>query len=206
MRTLSAGGLAALDSGQFTVRCLLKVVLPAPDDPFCIWDDIGTISVDGDAYVGRPGRFTVQPSSSAYDQSSRAAKLTLSALDYEVVNLIEGYAWHQSPVLVRRAVIATELPAVLHLLDEFSGYLDQMVVRESAGGLATVEFLCETDSRELSRSGARTRSDADQRERDAADGFFSFSVSAVTTAIDWGRAPELPQKPKGIARLLDKLF
>lgn len=206
MRTLSADALAALDSGRFTTRILVKALVRAAD-PFCIWDDIGTITVDGDDYVGAAGRFTVEPAPSSLDQASRAMKITLSGLDPIVTALIEQAGWHQAPIFVQRAVITTDAPAVLHLMPEFSGFLDQMIPRERVGGTSTIEFLCETDSRELARSGSDTRSDTNQRLRDPDDGCLSFAADATNTPIEWGRVPEpAPAKPRGVARLIDKLF
>lgn len=204
MRVISSDALAALDSGRFAVRCLLKVVIPG-EDPFCIWDDLGTLSFDGDLYEGKAGRFTLEPSVSGQDLTIRNLDVTLSVLDSEVAALIDAQPWHQAPILIQRAIIATEAPAILHVVPEFSGALDQMFWREQADGATTLVFRCESASRELSRSGVRTRSDADQRERDANDGFFKFAASAVNTTIDWGRTPEKPKK-SGVAALWDKIF
>lgn len=204
MRSLSSQGLAALDSGRLRVRCLLKITLPSVD-PFCIWDDIGTISAGGDSYIGKAGRFKIEAATSSYDAGARAARLVLSGLDPQAFALIEAAAWHQAPVLAQRAIIAVDAPAVLHLMPEFSGYLDQMIPVEASGTISSIECLLETASREASRSGARTRSDADQRERDPDDGFFSFAVSSISTTINVGRSPTQTQKkPGGFAGLLDK--
>lgn len=194
MRVLSLDALAALASGRFGVRCLLKV--EHDDGAFCIWDDVGTISYDGDSYSGAAGRFTVAPVTSVRDASARNVDVTLSGLDTAVANAVDGAGWHQRPILITRAVIATDAPHVLHTMPIFAGFLDQMIRREAADGTSTLVFRCEASSRELSRRGARTRSDVDQRQRDPDDGFFRHTVNAVQQNIDWGAAPEKPQKKK----------
>lgn len=204
MRVISSQGQAALDSGRFGVRCLLKVTLDA--STFCIWDDVGDITISGDTYTGAAGRFTVTPSTSVSDLSVRNLDVTLSGLDAEVVALIDGEQWHQRPILIQRAVFAIDTPQTLHVMPEFSGFLDQMIWRERIDGTTTVMFRCESASREYARSSARTRSDADQRQRDSSDGFFKNAVSAVTTQIDWGRSPEQPRPRGGIAGLIDRIF
>lgn len=204
MRTISEPALAALDSGRFTARCLVHALLP-DDETFSVWDDVGDVVIEGVTYFGAAGRFTVQSAPSSYDSAARGAKVTFSGLDPLVAAQVQSSQWHQRPISITRLIIATEAPSVLHLLPDFAGRLDKMVVREETGGLSTVEFLCETDAIENSRSGGRTRSDADQRERDPTDGFFKFSASAATTTIDWGVNPQ-QAKPRGIARLLDKIF
>lgn len=203
MRIISSEALDALDSGRFAVRALLKVTIP-DEDPFCIWDDLGTLDFEGDLYVGKAGRFTLEPSVSGQDLTIRNLDVTLSGLDSQAAALIDAQPWHQAPILIQRAIIATDTPAVLHVVPEFSGALDQMFWREQVGGVTSLVFRCESASRELSRSGVRTRSDADQRERDSDDGFFRFAVSAVTTTIRWGQKPE---KPKGAVKSIwDKIF
>ena len=189
------------------MRCLLRVEMP-DDEVFAIWDDIGDIVVSGVTYAGKANRFTVQPAPASYDAAARPAIVTLSGLDEAAVALIDASPWHQRPIVIERAIIATESPAVLHLATEFSGRLDKMLQREKVGESYQLQFHCESAAIENTRSGGRTRSDADQRTRDPDDGFFSFAASAVTTTIDWGRNPQVPQQTSrgGIGRLFDKLF
>lgn len=206
MRIISSQAQEALDTGRFAVRCLCKI-MPIGSAPLCFWDDVGTITLDGDDYVGAPGRFTIDASVSSSDLSSHSLQLTFSGLDAAAVAIVEGYQWHQCPVLVQRVIIATDAPQVLHVVPEFSGFLDVMTWTERAGGTSTLVLSCESAAREMSRSGARTSSDADQRERDPTDGFFSFAASAVNETINWGQAPEqAPAKKGGLAGLMDKIF
>jgi len=211
MRILSNDALAALDSGRFAVRCLLTVEMDDPEDLFAIWDDIGSITIDGVTYTGSAGRFTVQTSQSVKDLSIQNLDVTLSGLDSEVANMIDSAAWHQRPITITRAIIGTEVPAVLHLMPEFVGFLDQMIWRETQGGTTELRFRAESTSREFNRAGARTRSSADQKQRDPTDGLFDFATAAITTQINWGHSPQDPAamaKPKqsGLAKLLSKIF
>lgn len=205
MRTISTDALNALDSGWFEVRCLLKITLDSPEAPFCIWDDVGNIAVGGDTYFGAAGRFTAQAATSTKDQSVRNLDVTLSGLDADALALISASNWHQRPILVQRAIIAIGAPQVLNLMPEFSGFLDQAIIRETPGGTSTMIFRCESASRAFDRGNARKRSDADQRLRDASDGFFKFAATAVSRPIEWGSVPA--QKPKsGLKALIDKVF
>lgn len=196
MRVISADAIAALDSGRFRVRCLLRV--EADDGDLAIWDDLGSIIVEGVTYVGAPGRFTVGPVSSVADFSARNCDVVLSGLDLEVVGLIDQADWHQRPITIQRVILSEAAPQVLNLMPYFVGFLDQMIWREKPDGQSVVTFRCEAAARENARKGARTRSDSDQRQRDAADGFFSAVVAASTTNIEWGRraapAPAAPPR------------
>ncbi len=205
MRTIPTAALNALDSGFFEVRCLVKIALDAPEAPFCIWDDIGSIVVEGDTYFGAAGRFTVQAATSAKDQSVRNLDLTLSGLDSQAVGLISASNWHQRPILVQRAIRALDTPTVLNLVPEFSGFLDQAIIRETPGGTSTMIFRCESASRAFDRGNARKRSDADQRLRDPSDGFFAFAATAISRPISWGSVPA--KKPQsGLKALISKVF
>lgn len=206
MRIISAPAIAALESGRYGVRCLFKIMLH-DSSVLAVWDDVGNISLDGDTYIGAAGRFTIEATTSVSDQSSRGVDVSFSGLDAAVVAMIDGAPWHQAPVLIQRIIIATDEPAVLHVMPEFSGFADQIEWRESVGGSSVLKIKCESASRELSRSGGRTSSDTDQRDRDPSDGIFSYAVSAVTTNFDWGKAPEqAPPRQSGVSRFLSKLF
>lgn len=207
MRVISAPALAALNTGAFSVRVLVKMSA-AGVSPLCLWDDVGNVTSGGDTYVGAAGRFTIQASSSSKDLSIRNLEITFSGLDATVAAMIQGVAWHQNPVFVQRAIIAVGAPQTLMLTGEFSGFMDTMEwSEEGQGGRSTLVLRCESVSREFSRNGARTASDADQRTRDATDGIFSFAASAVTTNIDFGRAPEpTPRRQGGILGFLERIF
>lgn len=185
MRVISNDALAALDSGRFRVRCLLRAEMDEGD--FSIWDDYGSITVAGVTYSGAPGRFTVSPVSSVSDMSARNCDVSLSALDLETIGKIDEIDWHQRPITIQRAILAEDAPQTIHVMTYFSGFLDQMIWKETPGGTANITFRCEPSARELQRKGTRTRSDSDQRERDSEDGFFASVVQASSTNILWGR-------------------
>lgn len=192
MRVISATALTALAAGRFRVRALLHVLLPG-NQTFAIWDDLGSITVSGIVYAGAPGRFQIAPLMSVGDLSQRNVDVTLSGLDTASVSLIDGVGWHQAPIIIQRAIITEDAPGVVHLMPYFTGFLDGAVRKERPDGTSTLTFRCEASARELSRKGARTRSDADQRQRDPSDGFFKFTTSAVVTNIAWGSvAPSQP--------------
>lgn len=188
MRIISSEALAALDSGRFAVRCLLRVEADGGD--LAIWDDVGSIVHGGVTYLGAAGRFTVAPVTSAQDGGARSVDVTLSGLDLDAANAVDGAGWHQRPITITRAILATDAPQVLHTMPVFAGFLDQMLRSERSGGVTTMIFRCESSSRELGRKGARTRSDADQRQRDPDDGFFKHTVNAVQQQIQWGQSSQ----------------
>jgi len=216
MRIISAGTQAVLATGRFGTRTLIKLS-PYGSDPLCYWDDIGSIVYDSDTYLGAAGRFDATLPDSSSDLSISGAQVRFSGLDTAIVNIIEGAVWSQRPAKIMQAVFALETPQILVVHNLFSGFMDRMEWTEATPGIdggqgkpSSLVLYLESTAREFSLAGARTASDADQRERDASDGFFSFAASAGSQAIDWGRGPDsaASQKPElhGFARLMDKIF
>jgi hypothetical protein len=204
MRTIPTAALDALDAGRYRVRCLLKITLDSPEPPFCIWDDVGTIVAGGDTYHGAAGRFTVDAATSVKDQSVRNLDLTLSGLDTAAIQMVNASNWHQRPIFVQRAILAIDAPTVLHLMPEFSGFVDTAIQREGSDGRSTLVFRCESASRGFDRGNARKRSDADQRLRDSNDGFYAFAAAAINKPIDWGTTAQKPRS--GLKALIRKIF
>lgn len=192
MRILHPSAVAALESGRFARRHLLAVDMP--DGVVGFWDDVYDITIESQLYRGAAGRFTLSPVHSIADQSVRNLDVTFSGLDTEVANLIEAEPWHQRAVTVRIAIMAVDAPQTLYVMGWFTGFVDQMIRRERVGGTAELVFRCEPIARELGRRGARTRSDADQRQLDPDDGFFKHAVNSSNVPIEWGRRPPPKQK------------
>jgi hypothetical protein len=204
MRVLSSDALAALDSGRFGVRTLVKVA-PAGETPFCIWDDVGDLSYASDTYTGKAGRFTVSPYQTTQDLTARNVDVTFSGIDGEAVAYFLAAPWHQAPLTIARGIFAVDTPQTIAVTVEFAGFVDQMISSDQVGGAWTLVYRCESAAREFQRAGARTRSDSDQRQRDADDGFLKFATSAVNTKIDWGPVQQ-QARPRGIAKLISKIF
>jgi hypothetical protein len=195
MRDISDTARMALESGRFEYRALVKLA-PAGVAPFCIWDDRGDIVYGGDTYIGKAGRFALTGAGSSSDYSVRNLDITLASGDPDALAKIETTQWHQRPALVYRAIIAKDTPQILSVTPEFGGFMDTIEWPEAVGQPGAFIIHCESSSREYARTGARTASDADQRQRDAVDNFLSWQTSAVSTTIDWGRAPQAPPKQK----------
>lgn len=194
MRTYSAAAVAALDSGRFGRRVLFSVAgLPGGEAGF--WDDAYTATIDGVVYYGITNNIRVGALGSGGDNAARAATVEISGLSSEVAALVENESWHQKPVTIREAILDAA-GTIVHVETVFSGFLDQMPRRERAGGTSSLQAICESIQRELSRSGARTRSDSDQRQMDASDGFMRHVAASVATDVYWGRLPPTGAAPK----------
>lgn len=209
MRIISNSTLTALDSGRFGVRCLVKLS-PYGSAPVCLWDDPGSIVYSGDTYLGAAGRFQVQLPESSFDLSISGAKIRFSALDSDIVGIIESAQWSQRPAQILRATFATDTPQLLLVDKMFSGFMDRMEWTEASDGSpSSLDLMLESTARELSLQGSHTATDADQRERDASDGIFAFAATSVVRAINWGRDPQQAQPAQsksGFGAILDHIF
>lgn len=151
MRIISSQALAALDSGRFKVRALVKL-MPSSHAPLCFWDDLGLIQVDGDVYSGAAGRFTLESAASVADMSTQTVNINFSALDPDIVSMVEGVSWSQQPALIQRVIIAIDAPQVLHVSEEFAGFMDQLFWEEGVGSTVPLKLQCVGASREYSRA------------------------------------------------------
>lgn len=189
MRVFSSPALDALASGRFARRHMVRFDL---DTPAGFWDDIYDVTYESQLYKGAAGRFTISPFASVSDQSISGVEVTFSGLDVAVANEVETAQYHQRPMQVYLAILSTADNSFIAVKSYFSGFVDQIVRRESLGS-ADLVVRCETISRELDRSGTRTRSDADQQSFFAGDRFFEHVAPSIFRNIVWGRKG--PQRP-----------
>lgn len=202
MKVFSSETLAALDAGVFTTRTLVAVDLAA--ETFACWDDVYDATIESVTYAGLAGGFTVSPSQSGSDMAARSVDITFSGLDTTIAAEMESQPYHQRPISISRALFSTTTQALLALDPWFTGFIDESVRTETLNGRSNILFRCEGIGRELGRSGARTRSEADQRQIDSADGFFKHQVAATTLSLPWGRATTQP--PAQRSGLFGRLF
>lgn len=188
MRTLSAPTLAALDSGRYIRRNLVRFDLDAGDGGSQgIWDDLYDINVSGVVYRRAAGRFLITNVASVGDYSVRSLDVVLSGLDAGALASIRTYNWHQRPVAVLMAIAPVETPETFDVVPWFTGHLDRGVERERAGGTFDFMINCESANRELGRKSLRLRSDADQRQIESNDGFFQYVTQTIQDDLMWGR-------------------
>lgn len=186
MRLISPAAQAALASGSYGRRVL--VAFDMPSGLFGLWDDVEDLTYGGITYGRAAGAIRVGSFGSGGDNVARAVTVELSGLDPLLITQVERGPWHQRPITVREAILDAD-KQIQHVEVMFAGFIDQLVRRDNAGKPSTLQAICESIQRELPRRGARSRSDADQRQIDSADGFLRHTVSAITGEIYWGRLP-----------------
>jgi hypothetical protein len=194
LKIIDTATAAALEAGHYGVRAL--VLFDLPSGRWGAFDDQYDLAWGGDTYVGAAGRFTLAIPPGASDMSIRGLTATFSGLDSAALAWVQSEDYRQRPMSAALAIIATETPQVVAVKRWFTGFVDQVVWQERPDGHARLIVKCESASRELDRSGARTRSDADQRALDPNDGFFKHTVGAIATEIGWGTNIPQPAAPR----------
>lgn len=194
MRTIAIAALVALQSGQFARRSLVEFT--AGGSKFGFWDDGYDITYGGTTFTALGGNMGITPYISSADLTVHNVDLTISGLDATVATQVLAAPWHQTPVTIYEAIMAVDTPQVLNIDAWFVGILDTIRRTEVVGGLSKLVASCEPITREFSRSGARTRADADHRTIDSADGFFKHAAVVGNTPIDWGVQPAAPQQER----------
>ena len=202
MKPYSGAALALLASGVFVRRQLIWVEMPSENVGF--WDDAYDAVIEGRTYLATYGAIQISPRTSAADLGARDLTLAVNALEGAIIAPVLAEAYHQRPIFVSEALISPETQQVISLDQWFAGWINQIPRKERLNGEARLEVQCAGIGREFSRSGARTRSDADQRQLDSNDAFFNQVVAANNVPQQWGRTTA--KKPGGIAGFLDKIF
>ena len=187
MIVLPPAALAAIEDGRITVRLALRADLD--DGPHGIWNDVWDMVFGGCTFAAAGGNLTFDGISGSSTMSADKVTVSVSGLNQTINDIVSNRVWHQRPATIF-IVWLDDSGQIMHVLPRFSGFLDAVAIADKAGGLATMALSIESNNRELSRQGTRTRSNADQRQvGGASDGFYAHVAAvAVNQNIYWGRA------------------
>lgn len=183
MKTIAPAALAALDDGTAIVAGAVEV---AATDPVRVWTGHGPLTFDGRTFDPIGDRGLVQVAGGALGGSAQGITLTLSGIDPETMALISGDEVQGAPTTLWRLIFSGDGETLLDFHVWSRGRLDQLIREEQIGGTATLSAMLETAARGLGQSGARQRSDADQRLVKANDGFFRNVAFAGEKTLYWG--------------------
>ena len=197
MRSFNATTLAKLDAGAIVTRGLL--LFDFPSGLYGFWDGVGTLTYSGVDYVGSGQLISVEALNLVSGLAPPSITLTLTAipdagLTSDVLSSIEAEAYHQRPVTLNRAYIDPDTRALISVERVFRGYVDQISHEYTIGGGSVLTCAVESRARDNTRKGWRTRSDADQKRIDAADGGMRHATIAGSQVIYWGKYPGTVKK------------
>lgn len=158
-------------------------------ETYRVWSGYGQLTIDSQDFKGIGARALIVPTGSQGGGSAEGTRLTLSGVDPDVAQTIEDEDYHQKPCTIWRLIFSPDhvlLGAAVFL----RGRVDTVTITEQVGGDSSIEFDIEGPRRDMSRRGARIRSDSDQRvlggSGDAAMKHISY---AARKTLVWGQKP-----------------
>lgn len=191
MRIISQAAIDLLDSGTFGRRTLIRFDMPSGAVGY--WDDAYPINFQSLTYQPAPGGFKVPAMSHSTGLVVHRQEIIFNNLDPRVAAQVENEQYQGRPAFIYVALVDPAIDKIVDVVSWFSGKIDQAPVREKVGGDSTLTVKLVSNNWELNRKGTRTRSDTDQRQLDALDGFFKFNASSVSEPPYWGRkGPQYP--------------
>lgn len=195
MRTdLNSNGQAAIAKRRLIQSGALRLSL-SPVRRF--WGGIGTLTINGEDYLGVGARALVSPISSELGGAAGGVTITLSALDPDIAATIENEDYSQKPCVLRRLIFDENGVDLLSSMVVLRGKLDKVTIREVVGGEAALDFYLENSARDLSRTNSTMMSDVFQRLiGGASDGSLKHMGSAGKQFLSWGKRPaDAPYRP-----------
>lgn len=159
---------------------------PGAADPIRVWGGHGPITIDGEEYLGLGHRGLAQQTAGAIGGIAQGMTLSLSGIDPELLALLDAEEIKGGSGVIRRLIFASDGKTLLdaHVFDR--GRADTVDTDEVIGGEASIRIGVESAARGLGRSGARQRSDSDQRLINPSDGYFKNAAYAGEKMLYWG--------------------
>jgi hypothetical protein len=203
----TANGVAAAHSGSrffasgnpFIAQATQDIPLSVfePTDPVTpeavvqVWGGYGPIEIETSpgvftTYQGVGDRGMAQQTGGAVGGIAQGVELTLSRLEPELLGLLDANEIKGGAVILRRLIFASDGKTLLDYDIWERGRVDTVSTVETIGGQAAIKVAVESAARGLGRTGARMRSDSDQRLINPNDGYFRFCAYAGEKMLYWG--------------------
>lgn len=168
------------------ISLLLRSAAVGSADPIRVWGGYGPISIDSQTYQGVGDRGLAQQSAGAVGGYAQGLVLTLSGIEPHALALLDGEEVKGAAVVVRRLIFASDGKTLLDSAVFDRGRVDTVETVETIGAGAAIQLAVESAARGLGSSGARMRSDADQRMINPSDGYFKHTAFAGEKSLYWG--------------------
>lgn len=190
MKSITSAAKAALANGTAIVVGAVKI---EGEETIRVWGGHGPLILAGEAEPFLPlgDRGLVQTAGGALGGAAQAISLVVSGIDPDALEVDDTDTVKGAPTTLWRLIFAGDGTTLLDISIWSRGRLDEVIREDQVGGTSTISANLETAARGLGRSGARMRSDADQRLVKANDGFFRNVSFAGEKTLYWGgRKPE----------------
>jgi hypothetical protein len=175
------------NTGGLTIAVERGVAVSAgAGDVIRVWGGFGVISLDGEDYLPLGDRALAQRNAGAIGGAAQGLQLSLSGIEAAALELLDADEVMGASVVVRRLIFAADGKTLLDHSVWDRGRGDTIDADEVIGGAAAIVLSVESAARGLGRSGARQRSDSDQRLISSGDGYFKNTGYAPLKMLYWG--------------------
>jgi hypothetical protein len=203
MRTLTPAAQAALEAETVAPRDFITIYAKTRDTGAevvdCYWSDEGSVAADvidpGTGLVvtrtfkGGGGALSISAVPIVVGLVVQNVEIELSQISEHIQQLIRGYEPKQARIELHRGFVDPKSGLLVSpAVPRFAGFIDEIeITTPEQGGEGAVSVTCTSHTQEITRSNPATRSDADQRLRDADDGFFRHVALIGEQNIYWGQ-------------------
>jgi hypothetical protein len=186
VKTFSTAAKAAIVAGTAIVVGAVQITPRDGGDPIRVWGGYGVFAILGHPFLPLGDRGLAQQTSGAIGGVAQGMTLTLSGVEPAALALLDPDEVRNASVVVYRLIFAGDGKTLLDTQVFDRGRGDTLDTVETIGGPAAIKYAVESAARGLGRSGARMRSDSDQRLINPTDGYFKNTAYAAEKALAWG--------------------
>jgi len=198
MRDIDNIELGKIKSGDYAKAEL--ILFDLVEGLFGFWRGSGPLTVNGITYTGAGSLLEIDAVNAGVDLSASPLNVKLRAipetdLSPDLLATIDSYGYKDRPVTLSFAYFDRTNGSLALTVPVWRGYVDKVDHDETVGGDYVLIGRLEPRSLDHSRTGHRTRSDADQRAMDPNDRFFEHAATVHTETLYYGKAAPGPAIP-----------
>lgn len=184
-RSLSTGALAQLLSDH--IRLVFFVQAQFLSGTIFVWNGLGSVSWNGQTWVGVGNLLNISTVSEATDIAARNMTLTLSSIPQDMLTRALNECRQNFPVSVFLGFLASDGSIVADPYQSFSGHMDVPTLAEGTND-ATISLSCENPLIDMDRSPNRRFTNDDQKQDFPTDQGFLFVSAIQSWNGTWGKA------------------
>lgn len=184
-RNLTAAQLAEITAQN--LRPALFVSLAFTSGTVYLWSGVGSISWNGQTWLGVGDLGQVSPIGETSDVTAVSVKLSLSGIPADMVTHALGEVRQGAPVFIYQAFLTTAGGIVSSPNTAWSGRMDTCEISES-GETAIISITAESRMLDLRRICPRRYENQDQTIDFIGDLGFSYVASLQEASVFWGVA------------------
>jgi hypothetical protein len=190
MKFVAPAAVAAIEAGTAIVTGAVQITPRGAGTIIRLWGGHGPITFGGLTYQGIGDRGLVQRTAGAMGGVAQGLALSLSAVEPHALALLDPAEVKGASVKVSRLIFANDCRTLLDAGVFERGRGDALTSEATIGAAAAINYAVESAARGLGRSGARLRSDPDQRLIDPNDGYYRNTAYAGEKKLFWaGKKP-----------------